>query len=177
MQPQPIPMPMPSMRKTFDQIFNERMTALIKEVEFPMDKVPDGFRDYLTLALPVLTHHKLQCSLDEFISVCHYAANCCTLSMTSAWIALQATRSVAAKEIGVDMHLWAEMNKLLEVMVVDFNEVSAPYKEQAAKETDDELDRMIKEARDAEEKERISAGLKNGGRRVGVGGNFRPTRN
>lgn len=126
----------------FEQLFNEKIQADIKDMLFPAENIPDGLRDYLTLSLPVFTYHSVKCTLREFEQVAMWAAEGGDMPMVIAFIILQFTRGVTAKDISVNLVTYIEMNKLLDEMALAWDIITKPIKERVNSEINSEFEKQ-----------------------------------
>ncbi len=127
-------------QQQFEEKFNKKVQTAIKGMTFPADKIPEGFRDYLLLSLPVFTYHAVKCTLDEFEQVAEYAGNGGDLSMVCAFVALQMTRGVTAKDINVNLAVYCGMNRQLDEMALAWDMMTKDIKDQANREINGEYE-------------------------------------
>jgi len=137
-------------QQDFEKRFNERVSAEINGVIFPSENIPDGLRDYLTLSLPVFTYHSVKCTLEEYEQVAMWAAEGGDMPMITAFIALQITRGVSAKDIGVNLMVYIEMNKLLDDMSLAWDVIVKPTKERINRELNEEFEREYRKQQAAQ---------------------------
>jgi hypothetical protein len=131
-------------QQQYEVEFNKRVTAILKELIFPAENIPEGVRDYLLLSLPCSNHYALQCSLDEFEEVADYAGNGGDIKMTTAFIALQIVRGVTAKDVGLNLAVYCQMNRLFADMAIAWEVIAGPFKEKIAREIGAEYEKSQK---------------------------------
>lgn len=132
-------------QQQFEAAFNAKVGESIKDMIFPAENIPDGFRDYLLLALPCFTYHAVKCTLEEFGQCAEYAGNGGEISMTAAFVALQITRGVTAKDIGVNLAVYCQMNRLLDDMALAWDIITKPFKEAANREINEAYEKQLKQ--------------------------------
>ncbi len=134
-------------QQQFEAKFNQRVTAAIKGMVFPAENIPDGFRDYLLLSMSVFTYHAVKCTLDEFEECAIYATVGGDLSLTSAFVSLQIARGVTAKDIGVDLPVYCQMNRLMDEMAIGVDVILKPIRDKINKELNEEFEKEQKQLR------------------------------
>lgn len=131
-------------QQIFEQKFNALVQDGIKNMLFPSENIPDGYRDYLLLCLPCYTYHSVKCNLEEFEACAEYASNGGEISMTVMFVSLQMARGVTAKDIGVNLAVYCAMNRYMNDMADAWEIISKPVKEAANRAINAEFEKQQK---------------------------------
>jgi len=136
----------------YDQIYNEKLGELIKDIPYPESDIVTEFATDLFSALKHCTDTSLSCSTDEYEQVYNTALNDSKWFMPEMFVALQAVTSVNPTQLGYSPLKWVNRKRSYLAMRTTWNTIASPYMEQARKFAQDKARR---DKRELEAKNRL----------------------
>ena len=129
----------------YDQIYNEKLGELIKDIPFPESDISSEFVADVMAALKHCTDTSLSCSLDEYEQVYNTALNDSKWFLPEMFVAIQAVTSVNPTQLGYSALKWVNRKRLFIAMLAEWDTIAAPYKDEARKFAEDKARRDKRE--------------------------------
>ena len=128
----------------YDQIYNEKLGELIKDILYEGIVVGE-FNELVEKAILRNTHESLSCSIPEYLKVFENATCYADWFMPEMFIAIRAMQSLTPHDTGNTPLLWVSKRDDIIAMASAWNEIAAPYMEQARKFAQDKARRDKRE--------------------------------
>lgn len=129
----------------YDQIYNEKLGELIKDIAYPESDIVSEFATDLMAALKHCTDASLSCSLDEYEQVYNTALNDSKWFLPEMFVAIQAVTSINPTQLGYSPLKWVNRKRSFIAMLTTWNTIASPYMEQARKFAEDKARRDKRE--------------------------------
>lgn len=129
----------------YDQIYNEKLGELIKDIPYPESGMITEFTADVMSALKHCTDTSLSCSTDEYEQVYNTALNDSKWFLPEMFVALQAVTSVNPTQLGYSPLKWVNRKRLFIAMLTTWDTIAAPYKDEARKFAEDKARRDKRE--------------------------------
>jgi len=141
----------------YDQIYNEKLDSLLKDVMFPKDKMAIHFANDLNHALQYYTAEMLQISLSEYRRLYEYLyGNTFVTPMPILFIGIKAIQGLTPSQWtncdGDKINHYLYINQVYSDIAEQWNTIASPYMEQARKFAEDKARR---DKRELEAKNRL----------------------
>lgn len=134
----------------YDIIYNEKLGELLKDVVYPYFGFIEDFPKTVLNALRFHSEVTLGCSIEEYESVYktfRYPTPTHIYSMQHVFVGLQASMNILPYQMFKDHEVSQYWQKKMELIVMHnrWNEIAAPYMEQARKFAEDKAKRDQRE--------------------------------
>lgn len=134
----------------YDIIYNEKLDSLLQDVMFPKDIISGLFPNDLKHALQFYTADMLQISIAEYRRLYEYSiGNTLVTPMPIVFVGAKAIKGLTPSQwISCDsdrINHYLYMNELYSAIENKWNEIAAPYMEQARKFAEDKAKRDQRE--------------------------------
>lgn len=130
----------------YDNIYNEKLGELIKDVAFPHTDVYEFFNGHVLNALRHNTEVSLSASLDEYKAVYLVAVNNEKWFMPEMFVALEAVRSIPpSKSLCANTFDWIETREVFNSMQTKWDTIAAPHMKEAREFTEAKAKRDSRE--------------------------------
>lgn len=139
----------------YDNIYNEKLGELIKDVPYNIEHIIDGFNTHVINALSHNTDISLSCTIEEFERVFLVASESGKWFMPEMFVAIEAVKSIPLqKSLFSELKPYIDVRKELNDMQAKWNEIAAPYMAEARKFAEDKAKR---DAREIQSKQKLVA--------------------